>query len=330
MTRSSVQRFVRLGVLSVAANVAMAQHGAGPRRAPNPAARANVLDVFMVAHPDDWQLFMGDAAVAAARRGTPTLFVIVTAGDAGRPAKYWLARERGAIASMLVANDAMPADSAQLGGETVQPAECRTDTMDSQRVRHCSIRSSASLFLRLPDGNIDALGFASTGRTSLQQLEQARVPMLVAVDSGMRAASWATLGATVGDLITREAARARVSAGRVRLHAQDPDSLLNPKDHSDHRAVGRLAGAIAQSHTWALTYYADYSVTDRPVNRSAAQFSDKLRVFLAYDRARILADTTWSAYAESPRLYSSWLSRTYAREIRALSPILLTVPRRRP
>ena len=66
---------------------------------------ADKLEVFMVAHEDDCQLFMGDVAMGdfalhAIQSRTRTVFVYLTAGDAGRPAPYREAREQGALASV--------------------------------------------------------------------------------------------------------------------------------------------------------------------------------------------------------------------------------------
>jgi hypothetical protein len=70
-----------------------------PREAPPTPA----LSVFVVAHPDDWQLFMNPAAFQAMNQPhEKAVFVHVSAGDAGRgmggePTPYYLAREEGAL-----------------------------------------------------------------------------------------------------------------------------------------------------------------------------------------------------------------------------------------
>jgi LmbE family N-acetylglucosaminyl deacetylase len=324
MPHSRCQGAILLSALLLSATSLLSQSAVMPRsrmalRRDSGATRSpQPLEAFIVAHPDDWQLFMGDVAVAAVRAKSPTLFVVVTAGDAGRTRRYWQARERGAIASMLVAYGTMPNDSAQLNGDTVPPAQCSWVVIDGQRLRRCSVGKCVTYFLRLPDGNLDGTGFAVTGRVGLAQLESGRSALLTSVDSASSVGSWSMLSSVVRDMVRAEATRAHVRDTRVRLHAQDPDSVRNPNDHSDHRAVGRLAASLATAQGWALTYYADYSITQRPVNRSATEFGHKAAVFMAYDRARILADSTWSAYVEAPRLYSSWLSRTYSHVERPL------------
>jgi LmbE family N-acetylglucosaminyl deacetylase len=316
--RSSVQYALLLASVVAAPTLhAQEQSSAGARRMR--AAGPPVLEAFVVAHPDDWQLFMGDVAVRAVRSGAPVVFMVLTAGDAGRPVNYWGARERGAIASMLVARGEMPSDSAARFTASVRPAMCAAASVSGQRVHRCALGNTVSYFLRLPDGNLDATGFAATGRIGLTQLERGTTPSLGGLDGGARVGSWATLAALVGDVLQLEATRARVPALAVRVHAQDPDSVRNPDDHADHRAAARLMATVATDRTWGLTQYADYSVSTRPVNLSADAFAAKAAVFLAYDRTRILADSALSAYAESPRDYSAWLSRTYAHVARAVA-----------
>ena len=52
------------------------------------------LDAFIVAHQDDWQLFMGDVASKGIRNGNHAVFIYLTAGDENRDSAYWEARER--------------------------------------------------------------------------------------------------------------------------------------------------------------------------------------------------------------------------------------------
>ena len=59
-----------------------------------------ILNVFLSAHPDDWQLFMNPNAYKAVEAGGPVLFIHSTAGDAGTGMgydDYTLAREAGSL-----------------------------------------------------------------------------------------------------------------------------------------------------------------------------------------------------------------------------------------
>src|ERR1700742_829598 len=91
-----------------------------PRETP-PATPA--LSVFVVAHPDDWQLFMNpDAFHAMNEPHEKAVFVHVSAGDAGKvlggePTPYYLAREEGALRAIRFMANAANANGA-LGADT--------------------------------------------------------------------------------------------------------------------------------------------------------------------------------------------------------------------
>src|SRR3954465_11476478 len=60
-------------------------------------------DVVVIAHEDDWQLFMGDVLERRLAAGDSITFIYLTAGDDGRDSAYWRVRERAALASTRVA-----------------------------------------------------------------------------------------------------------------------------------------------------------------------------------------------------------------------------------
>ena len=92
-----------------------------PRETPPPPTPA--LSVFVVAHPDDWQLFMNpDAFHAMNEPHEKAVFVHVSAGDAGQgvggePTPYYLAREEGALRAIRFMANAVNATAA-LGADT--------------------------------------------------------------------------------------------------------------------------------------------------------------------------------------------------------------------
>ena len=68
--------------------------------------------VFIVAHQDDWQLFMGDIVARQIRAGDSVSFIYLTAGDDGRESLYWQTREHAALRSTRVAIGPDASDSA--------------------------------------------------------------------------------------------------------------------------------------------------------------------------------------------------------------------------
>src|SRR4029077_15754231 len=88
-------------------------------------------DVFVVAHQDDWQLFMGDVVAKRIRTGHSATFVYLTAGDDGRDSLYWQTRERAARQSTQVAvGPAAPNANA---------ISCSTREISEHTIRKCVI-----------------------------------------------------------------------------------------------------------------------------------------------------------------------------------------------
>jgi LmbE family N-acetylglucosaminyl deacetylase len=239
------------------------------------------MSVFIVAHPDDWQLFMGDVAVRHLARDDRALFLVVSAGDAGRPANYWQARESGAVASM-------------------RAALALTDKPTSRAVTR---------FLRVPDGKPDGAGFAATGFQSLQKLERHLLPQLVTIDGATRYTDVTDIMRELRAIIRRETDLGLY----VHIHTHDPDLRYNPGDHADHRSVGRLALALGHAMHVPVTLYSGYVNIRRADNLDATDAAHKAWLFVTYDRARMAVNTKFSAYCENPWAHVVYLSRTYAR-----------------
>lgn len=239
------------------------------------------MSVFIVAHPDDWQLFMGDVAVRHLARDDRALFIVVSAGDAGRPADYWHARESGAAASM-------------------RAALALADKPASRAVTR---------FLRIPDGKPDGLGFAATGFQSLQRFERHLLAQLVSIDGAAHYADVTDLMRELRAIVRRETDLGLY----VHIHTHDPDLQHNPGDHADHRSVGRIALALGQAMHVPVTLYSGYVNIRRPDNLSATDAARKSYLFVTYDRARMAVNVKYSAYCENPWAHVVYLSRTYAR-----------------
>ena len=101
-------------------------------------------DIFVVAHEDDWQLFMGDIAARQIRSGDSVSFIYLTAGDDGRDSLYWHTRERAALQSTRVAIGRDASDASQVS--------CSIRTVLDHAIQQCAVGNTKSYFLRLPDG----------------------------------------------------------------------------------------------------------------------------------------------------------------------------------
>lgn len=273
------------------------------------------LDVFVVAHADDWQLFMGDVLVDALRHGRPVVAIITSAGDAARGSEFWHTREAGALASMQAAQGLAGGPlSAPLCTSWRLPARPlrspRRGTEPGVRtVRVCRGDGTSTAFLRLPDGRPDSSGFAVHGYRSLQKLAQTSLGPLAALDGTAAYTSVTDLAETVAALV-----RGHERPGMaVHVHSHDPEVLTNPLDHADHRVTGRIALEAARDLHASATLYAGYSNVRRADNLLPEAAAWKMYCFVQYDRAMMTRHGNWSAYAENAWGHAQYLFRTYAR-----------------
>ena len=260
------------------------------------------VDIVLVAHQDDWQLFMGDVVARQLRAGNHMVFIYLTAGDDGRDSAYWATRERAALESTRIAVGSAVIDSAS--------DQCSTANALEHAIRRCTIGNTESYFFRLPDGRRNGTGFARHSHESLRKLRRERTASISAVDGSAVYDSWADLTSTVNELIGEN------SADRiVTIHTSDPSVVANPHDHFDHRMAGLLVADSRRKNRWNVVYYAGYALATRAANRTNDQAREKTALFRAYDRVMTQANVKWSAYREHPAFYSECMMRTYARRV---------------
>ena len=256
------------------------------------------FDVVVVAHQDDWQVFMGDVVANRIKAGDSLTFIYLTAGDDGRDSLYWRTRERGALQSTLVAAGVRPSDSA-IG--------CSTRRVAEHEVQECLVGSTRSYFLRLPDGKRNGAGFGLHSYQSLRKLRARKITAISAIDGSTSYRGWDDVVATVRQLIGSS------SREDITLHTTDPSITVNPHDHFDHRMAGLLVADLRKTRNWKARYYVGYALATRAANRSQDQAREKTAIFLAYDKEMMRVNRQWSAYAEHPAFYSQCMLRTYAR-----------------
>ena len=261
------------------------------------------VDVAVVAHQDDWQLFMGDVLTQRLRSGNRGVFVYLTAGDDGRDSVYWQTRERAALQSMRIAA-AIPITA---------PLNCSGVQVSDHSIRKCIVGNTESYFLRLPDGKRDGKGFARYGYRSLRKLRANPTSEIAAIDSSTTYRGWADLLTTVGAIIGRDSAAATI-------HTSDPNIVRNPHDHFDHRMAGLLVADLRKQHKLDAMYYVGYALATRAANRSNDQIQAKTALLLAYDREMTAVNQKWSAYQEHRAFYSECMQRTYA--VRSPVPVI--------
>jgi len=185
----------------------------------------NKISFFIVAHADDWQLFMhpfpcNDLRLAECK----VVFIITTAGDGGMDKKFWKAREEGSNSSVRFS--------------LASHSECNekrgTRKFNGHNISYWSANNSISYFLRLPDGNLDSNGFTLGQYQSLSKLHKGRIKSITTIDHSTTYHGWDDLVETMETIIESEAG----NISNKRVHYINPDRKKNVNDHPDHIATG--------------------------------------------------------------------------------------------
>ena len=274
-----------------------------PREAPP----TPTVSVFVVAHPDDWQLFMNPAAFHAMNEShEKAVFVHVSAGDAGRgvtgePTPYYLAREEGALRSIRFMANAANATAA-LGADT----KPETVERGGHKVARHSYANAVAYFLRVHDGNIVNGNDFQEHPLSLQRLRSGASAETKAIDGSARYAGWSDFVATLEAVIASELAPGTA----LNLHIAELDERLNPGDHADHRAVAFAMEEIAARLPCArVSRYQEYATRDRKPNVTGENYLVDVGTWAA--TASGLSDSHAGSTWEQG--HNVWVGRDYHR-----------------
>ena len=252
--------------------------------------------VNVVAHQDDDLLFLSPDLLQDVRAGECVTTIYLTAGDAGRGAEYWRAREEGeraAYAKMYAAENEWRNDPLLVNGHVIP-----STTLAARP----SIRL---VFFRLPDGGFDGRGF---GRRGLQQLWNGAASGLASVDS-VNFYSRDDLVMTLRSLLQ--------SASPQTVRAMDfrPSPYgFGSGDHSDHVATAYLTEAALGAGNPALKGYVGYLAVAGPENVEDPLLHAKTDAFMAYakhDSAIPCKSFRQCASHRTGGSYSEWLARQY-------------------
>ena len=266
---------------------------------------------YVAAHQDDWQLFMQPNAFNDAQSSSvKVVFIYLTAGDAGCAAgciqndgltPYYLARENGAMrAARFVGTrpDGAPAVALQ-----------STLMINGHWMIRRRYNNTISWFLRLPDGNGGGGGFAGTGNASLRKLYTGEIASISDVTGLTTYFGWADLVATLERIVTFEAA----GSTNVWVNVQDPDTLVNTGDHSDHTYTGTaMLEAMTTRPCVNHAKFLDYVTSSRPVNQSATQIGHEAATWGA-TVSGLIESGARSTYDGA---HNAWLGRNYYSVVR--------------
>jgi LmbE family N-acetylglucosaminyl deacetylase len=265
------------------------------------------LSVFVVAHPDDWQLFMNPAAFHAMNEPhEKAVFVHVSAGDAGKamggePTPYYLAREEGALRAIRFMANAANATAA-LGADSKPEA---VDRAGHKVARH-SYANAVAYFLRIHDGNIVNGDVFTEHPLSLQRLRSGASAETKAVDDSARYVGWGDFVATLEAVVRSELAPGTA----LNLHVAELDEKRNPGDHPDHRAVAFAMEEVAARLLCArVSRHQEYATRERRPNVKGVDYMIDAGTWAA--TASGLSDfhagSTWEPG------HNAWVGRDYHR-----------------
>ncbi|MDO4264529.1 MAG: PIG-L family deacetylase [Deinococcus sp.] len=262
------------------------------------------VSFYVVAHQDDWQLFMNPGAYAESQEeNTKMVFIYTTAGDAGRRSltpgeSYILAREEGAERSIRFLSDVSTVSH--------KPAVRSRVNVGGHLIRRVAYGNTVSYYLRLPDGG--------TGEPGLAQLRSGEATLLTAVDNSATYQGWADLSRTLEQLIRREGR----NTAELRFNLADPDPQINAGDHTDHQLTSQLITELAPKMPCAeQRLYQTYNTSSLPVNMTTDELLNHAALFGLVESGR--ADKGFPGAWEP--LHKSWLGKHYMRTLPAAQPI---------
>ena len=222
----------------------------------------NTTSVYVVPHPDDWQLFMNPNAYKSVKNDEKVIFIHTTAGDGGAGASdnYYLAREEGSLRAIRFMSNTFTS-GAGLGTNMNETAV----TINGHSIKKFTYRNAVAYFLRLPDGNIDGSGYSYTNLETLKKLYEGTISSISAVDGSTTYNSLNDLIETLKSLLEIE----YYNPSNMIFNSADDDTSINPGDHSDHIFSSKIIQDVANTmpNVNAIkNLYIDYHTASLPQN----------------------------------------------------------------
>jgi len=295
-------KYGALVALLLISGCANAPRDTQPTPAPKP-----TLSVFVVAHPDDWQLFMNpDAFHAMNEPHEKAVFVHVSAGDAGKvmggePTPYYLAREEGAMRAIRFMANAANATAA-LGADSKPEA---VDRAGHKVARH-TYANAVAYFMRIHDGNIVTGDVFQEHPLSMQRLRSGASGETKAIDDSTRYVGWADLVSTLEAVVKSELA----PGAALNLHIAELDEDLNPGDHHDHRTVAFAMEEVASRLPCArVSRHQEYATREHRPNVTGVDYMIDVGTWAATASglSDLHAGSTWEPG------HNAWVGRDYHR-----------------
>lgn len=262
---------------------------------------------FIVAHPDDIELFMNRNAANDIVSGAQSVFIVTTAGDAGSGNKGWNLHGIPYYRARLAGHEAALRFLQGTNGNALEKTRYSTEVIGQYAIEKASFGNVVIYNLNLPDGNVDGGGYSSTGYQSLRRLLDGRIATITSVD-GKNTYSLSALKTVLQSLISIN----HRASPTVWVNTQDHDAQINPGDHVDHMSTGELVTSALRLRPFNcinIAHFQDYSIASLPENMSADEKNRHAGTWGALNTGLINSGN----YPSWEPGHNSWLGRQYYR-----------------
>ncbi len=283
------------------------------------------VSFYVIAHQDDWQLFMGSNAfkdIRAYKSATPqyaskkVVFIYTTAGnihdeddtkacvckdpyDTSYRMPYWKVREGGSQNSIHLA----ACRSGKVQGAGFPYAHGDEVTINGHTIIRYRFKNTISYYLRMKTGQYGFWSYFPNYQVTT-------------VDNSTTYIDWADFVNTLYFIFKEEMAHDVEDSSAV-FNFPDINVEVNPQDHADHYLAGRaslLATRLLTKETnvpYRQNLYVDYYLNKLPENISLKDCQEKSALIGAY----CLSLLDHNAWAEFDDLYLEWTRRNYSRTV---------------
>jgi hypothetical protein len=271
----------------------------------NAAPRFKKVSFYVVAHQDDWQLFMGEKAFKDIKDPlTQVIIIFVTSGEAGKDSVYWKNRDRAAFNCLSFIKNKPFKDS--IPGTAVKE-------FLGHKIKYSNYDNVRYYYMRIPDGHGRAgVGYESYGNQSMKKFKAGEIPSMTCTDSSSAYIGWQDLVSTMKSMIDEEAKGMK----EVEVHFPEYDKTINVNSHSDHLATGQIVfEALKDNSTFKKLAYVDYETQFKPVNLGLDDIMIKASLYMVYDKA-VFDGSSYCTICDGKGQYSQWIFRSYYREVK--------------
>lgn len=253
------------------------------------------VSFYIIAHADDWQLFMQPNAYKdLITPRNKVVYIITTAGDAGNDEKYWAAREEGTKSSIRFC----------LAPISNLSESNSTEVYNLHKISYWSCNNATCYFLRLPDGNLNGDGFGKYNHHSLSKLRQRQINSITAIDNSTTYSNWQDFYNTLETIILTECS----GISNTWINYLNPNPDINPKDHADHTVTGQAIQSMGIISNLFQVLFIGYNLRIAQQNLNEADYFWKAGMFAAYEKA-VFDGSGYSTLKEDVQLYLNWCSK---------------------